>query len=288
MTHNFDIKNFLEKRELLRKRFEAEKTGEQTLFAKQEKLLKPLIETQKETSKAIEDKISTNQDILSNTLVPFTRELQKRNDQLDALQDLPFYNIQQGIEDVPQSTPQKERDIININLDQGLDDTTHRANLSILELDLPSEVQKKGTIKETLGKIKSKNISLGKLLGKGSKASSSEKVLYESQKETMKIYKDLIKRLEGAQEFVVKSGKGFGKHKLCRLKRGRGRPKKYPDTIFYKNPDELCKILYELNTSKEAGNTGLINKINSVLDELLNIKYITKDEYDKLYKNIFG
>ena len=36
MTTNLDIKKFLEKKDFLRKRFEAEKTGELTLFTKQE------------------------------------------------------------------------------------------------------------------------------------------------------------------------------------------------------------------------------------------------------------
>ena len=97
MTSNLDIKKFLEKRDFLRKRFEAEKTGELTLFTKQEKLFKPLTESQKEASKAVEDKISTNQDILNNVLVQFTRELQTRNDQLNSVQNLLFYNIQPGI-----------------------------------------------------------------------------------------------------------------------------------------------------------------------------------------------
>ena len=155
-------------------------------------------------------------------------------------------------------------------------------------MELPSEVQKKGIIKETLDKIESTNRSLGQLAGKRSSKSANEKLMIESQKETMKLYKNLIIGIEGAQKFILKSGEGFSKHKLCKLKRGRGRPKKYSDTILYKNPENLCEILFELHTSKEAGNTGLDNKINSVLDELLNIKSITKEEYDKLYTNIFG
>src|SRR5207245_927612 len=76
------------------------------LSTERSKLFKPLIESQKEASKAIQDKIATSQDTINNVLVPFTRALEKRNDQLETLQDLPYYNIQQGIEDVPQSTPQ--------------------------------------------------------------------------------------------------------------------------------------------------------------------------------------
>ena len=39
--------------------------------------------------------------------------------------------------------------------------------------------------------------------------------------------------------------------------------------------------------AKQAGNTGIDNVIVSALDELLSIKTITKNDNDKLYKNIF-
>ena len=103
----------------------------------------------------------------------------------------------------------------------------------------------------------------------------------------MKIYKESILALKGAEKFIKKSGEGLRKHKLIKQKRGRGRPKKHPDTIFYNNGDDLCTKLNELVTAKKAGNTGLDNTIISALDELLNNKWVTKDEYDKLYKNIF-
>ena len=99
------IEEYKQQKEFLKKRFEAEKTGDQTLFIDREKLFKPLIKSQKESSKALEDELIASQDIVSNSLVPFTRELQKRNDQLDALENSPFYNIPAGIEDAPQSTP---------------------------------------------------------------------------------------------------------------------------------------------------------------------------------------
>src|SRR5207244_10885385 len=84
------IEYYKQQRDFLKQRFEAEKTGDQTLFTERSKLLKPLIESQKETSKSIQDKIATSQDTISNVLVPFTRALEKRNDQLETLQDLPY------------------------------------------------------------------------------------------------------------------------------------------------------------------------------------------------------
>jgi hypothetical protein len=285
MTSTFDINNFLQKREFLKKRFEVERTGEQKLFTTQEKLFKPLIESQKETSKAIENKISANQDILSNTLVPFTRELQKRNDQMDALQTLPFFNVQPGIEDVPQSTPKKDVSDFVIDLDKMLNDTD-RGNLQDMNLPLPSEVIKQGNYESILKQIETENRRCGQYTGKKSKKNEEEKQKYKSRRETLEMYKLSLEEQKKALKY--KSGDGLNKHKLCKQKRGKGRPRKYHDIIFYKNPNELCQILYELHTAKQAGNTGLDNKINSVLDELLDIKFITKDEYDKLFINVFG
>ena len=75
------------------------------------------------------------------------------------------------------------------------------------------------------------------------------------------------------------------KHKLIKLKRGRGRPKLYPDTIICANPNQLCEKLFEFITAKRAGNTGLDNSITSMLDELLKLRLISKEQYDVLFKN---
>ena len=74
------------------------------------------------------------------------------------------------------------------------------------------------------------------------------------------------------------------KHKSVKLKRGRGRPKIYPDTIICANPNELCEKLAEFLTAKRAGNTGLDNSITSILDELLKLRLISKEKYDVLFK----
>src|SRR6266536_189510 len=247
-------KRYKEQRNALRRRYEVQKTGDQTLFTEQSKLFKPLIEVQKETSKTIADKITTSQEGLSNVLVPFTRELRKRNEQVAALQNLPYY----GIEDKP-------RDIIQVDLDAKLRGETHRKNLQDMNLDMPSEVEEKGTIEEVLELIEKNCRSLGQYLGRNSKKTPEEKEIFKSQQETLKIYRKLIKAIKETEIFT---GQGLRRRKLCKLKRGRGRPRKYPDTIVYNNPNELCDKLSELVTAKEAGNTGLDNSINSILDEL--------------------
>jgi hypothetical protein len=286
MKTKFDIQKYKEQRDTLKKIFEAEKTGDQNLFIDQERLFKPLIETQEKTSKATQDKIVANQEATSNALVPIARELQKRIDQMETLQDLPYYNIPPGIEDAPQSTPQKHRDIINVDLDAGLS-TTDLENLGLLELDKPSDVQKKGTIEGTLKKIETENRSIGQHLGAKSKKTTGEKEVLESQKITLERYRELIKALKGAEKFIKKSGEGLRKPKPFKVKRGRGRPKMYPDTILYNNSEDLYNKLIELITAKEAGNTGLDNTIISALDELLNKKWISKDVYDGLFKKYF-
>jgi len=49
----------------------------------------------------------------------------------------------------------------------------------------------------------------------------------------------------------------------------------------------LKNILIAFETAKKAGNTGVDNYIVSAHDVLLNNKWITKDNYDKLFKTYF-
>src|SRR4029079_5433976 len=175
--------------------------------------------------------------------------------------------------------------------DQKLD-TTDIENMQDLGLKLPSEVYKTKTYAETLNKIKTENRRLGQLLKTHSKASEKERQIFHSQQKTLKKYKNLIKSLQGAAEdFEVprKSGTGLLKAgtSLVKPKRKRGRPKAKPDILLYNNTDQLLQMLQEHITAKEAGNNGVDNYIVSIFDELLRIKAITKDNYDKLFKNIF-
>ena len=243
----------------------------------------------------MKDKIIENQYATSKVLVPFTQELQRRNDLLETAQSLPFYNA--GLEApfgplAPQaalqlpfqhsSTPGKS--VMYVDPDQDLN-TTDRENLDLLNLSLPSEVQKQESYDDTLQEIKTKNREIGQYLGKGSKKSEGEKAVYVSQKQTLQKYGEIIKNLQGAVQFITKKGSGL--RKLCKIKRNRGRPKKHPDVIICNSADELVQKLQEYVVAKEAGNTGLDNYIISMLDELLNIKAIDKNSYDTLYKNIF-
>ena len=86
----------------------------------------------------------------------------------------------------------------------------------------------------------------------------------------------MIDGLEGAKQFVStpkKTGKG------CRITG--------VDVIYYPNVEDLCIKLQNLIAAKQAGNNGVDNSINSILDELLTVHATDKDEYDILYKNIF-
>src|SRR2546426_4158443 len=217
------IEYYKQQRDFLKQRFEAEKTGDQTLSTERSKLFKPLIETQKEASKAIQDKIATSQD--SNVLVPFTRVLEKRNDQLETLQDLPYYNIQQGIEDVPQSTPQstpQKSKTVFVDLNTG-QNATDLENLEDMKFLTPNEVREDGNINEVLRKIKSKNASLGQYLGAKSKHSDKEKTGFKSQQETLAKYKEAIVDIKRSEKYI--KIEGLKEHKLCKQKRGKGRPK---------------------------------------------------------------
>jgi len=245
----------------LKERFEAERTGDQYLFTEQTKILqpliKPLITTQEQTVKAIQD--SGTKDL--------ARELQRRNDHVDLLSQQPFYFDPMPSITAPQtSSPMK--DYIKINLDTDLNQTDLE-NLQDMSLDLPSVVFKNKLIEETIDKIKTENRSIGQKLRKGSDIRENEKQIYASRKKTLEVYRQKIQGLEGAKQFV---GKGL---------------KNKSDVIFYASVDDLCSKLTELCAAKQAGNNGLDNRINSILDELLRVNAISKNEYGNLYKNIF-
>ncbi len=268
-----DINEYKRIKESLRGRFEAERTGDEDLFREQTKILQPLIHTQQQTVKAIKDGQDVNATAVGNALLPLTREMQKRNDQVDLLAAQPFYN-----QELPaiktDSTPQ----YMNINLDVGLNETD-KGNLQDMSFELPSEVFKNKSIEDTLEKIKIENRSIGQKLGKGpvaQKTKEKEKEVYASRKKTLEVYKQMIEGLEGATQFVSTPKKA-----------GKGLKNKIVDVIYYPNVEELCNKLAHLNAAKQAGNNGVHNNINSILDELLRVKAIDKDEYDNLYKNIF-
>src|SRR5207245_4219788 len=106
--------------------------------------------------KTIQNKISTSQDNISNVLVQFTRTHEKRNDQLETLQDLPYYNIQQGIEDVPQSTPQstpQKSKTVFVDLNTGLN-ATDLKNLEDMKFFKQNEVREDENINEVRRNIK--------------------------------------------------------------------------------------------------------------------------------------
>ena len=188
------------------------------------------------------------------------------------LTEQPFYR--QELQAITPASPE----FMKVDLDAGLNETD-RENLQDMGFELPSEVFKNKLIEETLENIKTEKRSIGQKLGKGpvgQKVEAKEKEVYRSQKKTLDIYKQMIDGLEGAKQFVStpkKTGKG------CRAGGS--------DVIYYPNVDELCIKLQKLTAAKQAGNNGVNNNINSILDELLRVHAIDKDEYNILYKNIF-
>lgn len=59
-------------------------------------------------------------------------------------------------------------------------------------------------------------------------------------------------------------------------------------TFLPSDPKELVKQLQLSLASYSAGNNGEFNKINAILDGLLKMKTITKNDYIKIHKNIFS
>ena len=270
----------------MKQKFNQQSIEDQTQYIDQTKLLKPLIEVQNESSKLIQDKIASNQDALSNALVPFTTEMKRRNDQAD----FPFVifpreieDVSKKMEDVPQSSPIK-KDTYDLHK---LLNETDIENLQDMSLPLPSEVMIDKNYEDVLDKIKTLNRKHGQYLGggKASKKDQKERDILESHKVTLQKYKETMEDQMTNRKY--KSGEGLRKRSLYKLKRGRGRPKQYPDTKIVTNADEIMDDLEMLLASKSAGNTGVDNEINSALDALRKYKVINNDQYQIMYKNIF-
>ena len=115
-------------------------------------------------------------------------------------------------------------------------------------------------------------------MGKGAaskKITGGEKSQLESQRTTLKKYSDILENTEAGKKLLVS-------HKSDRTGSG------FHEISYYSSVDDLCTRLDLLCAAeKEAGNTGLIDNINSILDELLRINAIDKNEYKDLYKSIF-
>ena len=79
------VREFLNNKKILNDRYLTEKSGDIQTYLDQTKLLALLIKSQQEASKATQDKIVASQDLTNNALVPFTTELKRRNNQVEAL-----------------------------------------------------------------------------------------------------------------------------------------------------------------------------------------------------------
>ena len=307
-----DSKEYSRIKESLRSRFEAEKTGDQQLFEDQTKILQPLINVQKDNSKQLQAITSANE-ATTAALVPMTQvqrgiqaELQRRNDALAAAQLPAITAAAAPAAAAPAATASAAADKpISIDFNAGLDEKDLE-NLQDMSLDTPLEIYQKQNYAEAFEKVKQFNRSIGQLIGTASKETPGHKAIYESRKQTLLKYKEKITGLASASQFVhstpdrTKRTSSLStpthipkRNKALVLldaaaakavtKSGHGL-----DMILYKDVDDLCQRLSLLVAGKQAGNTGLDNGINSILDELLRTESISKDEYNNLYSKIFN
>lgn len=273
----FDITEYSKLKKELKQRDIDEKLGNQHSYESQAKLFKPLIDT----TKNLGQKIVDGRQHLADVLGPITNQLMRANDQ----RELPFFTADYPeIEAVPQSTPKRDTAGIVIDLNRMLSDSD-RENLQDMSLPLPSEVIKQGTYDSVLERIKILNRQYGQHTGKRSKKDKREKAIYISRMETLKMYRMSLD--EQMKALKYRTGEGLKKKKTVRLKRGRGRPKTKDQVIIYENPHQLVKQLRENLTALDAGNNGVYNTAVSILDELLRIRAISKQDYDDIYKNNF-
>ena len=76
---------------------------------------------------------------------------------------------------------------------------------------------------------------------------------------------------------------------MFKIDKGSRKPTKLCyDFFLYKTLQDLLETLNLFYAEKRASHTGLNNNIVSILDELLCINAIDKNEYNTLTKNILG
>src|SRR5271156_1554307 len=265
------IEDYKRIKETLRDRFESDRTGDQDLFRQQTKVLQPLIDTTTTTQQEALSTLKAIKESQNET----NRELQRTQDILEHPQTLaPLQHRQALAAPEAQDSFMTPDATLQVDLDGQLNETD-KENLQDMSFELPSVVFRDRNIDQTLQQIKTENRKIGQYLGVRSKLSQRELDIQKSRQETLKKYRPIIEGLEGAKQFVStpKKGKGLA---------GR------IDAIYYSSVDDLCQKLSELVAAKSAGHTGLNNQINTILDELLKIKAIDKEQYNALYKSIFS
>src|SRR5271165_2057010 len=260
------IENYTKIKETLRNRFESERTGDQDLFVQQTKALQPLINATTTPTSTQKESLTTLKALQENQNIT-NQELQRGNEL--AQQQMQALTATEPSFLTPQASAAGEPTTIDLD---GQLNQSDRENLEDRGLELPSLVFKNKNIEEALERIETANRSIGQKVGEKSKLSKQEQDIHISRRETLKTYKKIIEGLEVAKQFIStpKRGKGF------------------IDAIYYSSVEDLCSKLSELVATKSAGHTGLNNNINTILDELLKIKAIDKEQYNYLYKSIFS
>src|SRR6266581_9063512 len=149
-------------KESLKNRFDSERSGEEVFQREQTKAFEPLINIQKEISKATQDKITSVEEARNNALVPLVQVMQRRNDQIDMLASQPFYQ-QQQLPDIPEEEILED---IRIDLDKNFNDSDIQ-NLNDMSYQLPSILfenksteEVKDALEETLANLKTKESSI--------------------------------------------------------------------------------------------------------------------------------
>ena len=302
-----DVSEYKRLKQTLRERFESETTGDQSLLEEQTKKYKPLLSSQQEISKTMQDvanQIVESQSEGQVAMLPLLQNMQRA--QIAAPSQPGQQALAMAMSPSQYATPQtsltghassqdstshipvpasSREDIIKGNLDEGLD-KQDIDNLNDMKLPLPSKVYETDAVEQALQSVKFHNKSIGQYLGIGPASkgiSKDSKKTLESQRTTLLKYRSLLENTESAKKLMStrktdkKTGTGV-----------TNIPSAVHEISFYSSVDDLCNRLALLCAANDAGNNGLNNNINSILDKLLRISAIDKNKYNHLYSNIFN
>ena len=229
-------------------------------------------------AKNLQSKLEKNQMATEDVLVPLTRAIQQQNAQQDVLALYPPDQPSQAAA-MPMRALSPYQQFADF--DKPLD-SEDEVNLMAMGIPLPSIIFGKNLFEVTKDQITHFNKSIGQFLRKNSNIPPTERIDYESRKKTLAKFKKIVTTMEEGKKFVS------SKRRKLEFSSGSG-IKSLPrdNVIYYNKPEDLCSRLSLLYAAKQSGNNGVNNDINSILDELLRIEAINKDEYDSLYNRIF-
>ena len=277
-----EVKDFLKTRQNIKHNFEQEKQLDMGYREETQKLFKPITES------------------ISEQNIVHKRELNALGDKLVSNQGKIYQKITQPLAITGSDTIAVKHIQVSELIQKYLSDRNKRSNAMYSIKHNPesnvfsignSVIKFDNNFIEIAGKKYNATEGLMELL---TKTDPKIEILTEND---INDYKEILEKTNGIYQNADPSSKRFASDKSPKwviisnklfpntIKKSGG---KLNVTFLPSDPRELVDQLQLSLASYRAGNNGEFNKINAILDELLKMKTITKNDFIKIHKNLFS